>query len=169
MKKLFMMMALLALPFAMQAQTKFHDVEANEAKGAVKSITTMAKGEHKVINFTKDGKMQQEGMSEVKYDAKGYIQSFKLENKGMIIPVTYKWANGRVTKVTMTVMGQETLTTTTYNEKGEVVSMTTSMGGQNMTVTCSDYKYDARGNWISRKINLMGQEVETTRTIEYYE
>ena len=29
MKKIMMMIAMLALPFAMQAQTKFHDVEAN--------------------------------------------------------------------------------------------------------------------------------------------
>ena len=31
-----MMLAMLALPFAAQAQTKFHDVEANEATGPVK-------------------------------------------------------------------------------------------------------------------------------------
>ena len=153
MKKLFLMMALLALPFAMQAQTKFHDVEANDAKGAVKSIATVTMGETKVMKFTKDGKIQQEGISDVKYDAKGYMQSAKLENKGMIIPVTYKWANGRVMKMTMTVMGQETLTTNTYNEKGEVVSTTMNLGGQEMTMKCSDYKYDARGNWISRKVN----------------
>ena len=40
MKKLMMMVAMLAVSFAMQAQTKFHDVELNEAKGAVKSIKT---------------------------------------------------------------------------------------------------------------------------------
>ena len=44
MKKVFMMMALLALPFAMQAQTKFHDVEANDATGAVKSIKSQMMG-----------------------------------------------------------------------------------------------------------------------------
>ena len=33
-----MMVAMLAVSFAMQAQTKFHDVELNEAKGAVKCI-----------------------------------------------------------------------------------------------------------------------------------
>ena len=52
MKKVFMLMALLALPFAMQAQTKFHDVEANDAKGAVKSIKTQMMGRDIVINFT---------------------------------------------------------------------------------------------------------------------
>ena len=59
MKKVMMMLAMLALPFALQAQTKFHDVEANEATGPVKSITQsgmMGRGEQ-VINFTKEGKM----------------------------------------------------------------------------------------------------------------
>ena len=40
MKKLMMMVAMLAVSFAMQAQTKFHDVEANEATGPVKCIST---------------------------------------------------------------------------------------------------------------------------------
>ena len=35
MKKVMMMLALMAIPFAMQAQTKFHDVEVNEATGPV--------------------------------------------------------------------------------------------------------------------------------------
>ena len=47
-----MMMALLALPFAMQAQTKFHDVEANDATGAVKSIKSQMMGRDIVITFT---------------------------------------------------------------------------------------------------------------------
>ena len=34
-----MMIAALAMTVAMQAQTKFHDVEANEAKGPVKTMT----------------------------------------------------------------------------------------------------------------------------------
>ena len=33
----------------------------------------------------------------------------------------------------------------------------------------TDYKYDAKSNWISRKTNMMGQEMKLTRTIEYYE
>ena len=45
-----MMLALLAIPFAMQAQ-KFHDVEANDAKGAVKSITTSMMGQE--MTFTR--------------------------------------------------------------------------------------------------------------------
>ena len=57
MKKAFMMLALLAVPFAMQAQTKFHDVEANDAKGPVKSITSSRMGQAQVTNFTVEGKM----------------------------------------------------------------------------------------------------------------
>lgn len=62
MKKVMMMLALMAIPFAMQAQTKFHDVEVNEATGPVKSIKQagmMGRGEQ-VINFSQDGKMQAE-------------------------------------------------------------------------------------------------------------
>ena len=55
MKKLFMMIALMAIPFAMQAQTKFHDVEANEATGPVKCIKSSVMGHERVTNFTKDG------------------------------------------------------------------------------------------------------------------
>jgi hypothetical protein len=43
------------------------------------------------------------------------------------------------------------------------------MGGQEMETPYTDYKYDAKGNWISRKSSMMGQEMEQTRTIEYYE
>ena len=39
MKKVMMMIALLAIPFAMQAQTKFHDLEVNDAKGPVAKVT----------------------------------------------------------------------------------------------------------------------------------
>ena len=52
MKKVLMMLALMAFPFAIQAQTKFHDIELNEATGPVKSITQsgmMGRGEQ-VIN-----------------------------------------------------------------------------------------------------------------------
>jgi hypothetical protein len=38
-----------------------------------------------------------------------------------------------------------------------------------MEMPFTDYKYDSHGNWISRKMSMMGQEMEQTRTIEYYE
>ena len=51
MKKVMMMIALLAIPFAMQAQTKFHDLEVNDAKGPVKSITTTMMGMSRTIGW----------------------------------------------------------------------------------------------------------------------
>ena len=161
-------MALLALPFAMQAQTKFHDVEANEATGPVKSIKQAMMGRDIVITFTEDGKMQREGMSDAKYDADGYIQSAKMSFQGQEITVTYKWENGRVKSQTMNIMGQEMTSTRTYNEKGAPASESMNFGGQEMVNPYTDYQYDDHGNWISRKGSMMGQEMVQTRTIEYY-
>lgn len=76
-----MLMAMMAIPFAMQAQTKFHDVELNEATGPVKSITQagmMGRGEQ-VVNFNQEGKMQAEGLSGQVYDADGYLQKVERE------------------------------------------------------------------------------------------
>ena len=89
-----MTLALLALPFAMQAQTKFHDVEANDAKGAVKSITTSMMGQSQTITFTQDGK--QENLKNATYDENGYLQSAEVEAQGMSLKATYKWENGRI-------------------------------------------------------------------------
>ena len=169
MKKLMMMVAMLAVSFAMQAQTKFHDVELNEAKGAVKSIKTNRMGQDIVINFTQDGKMSQEGMSDAKYDADGYLQSAKMSMMGNEIEVTYKWENGKVKSQSMD-FGQGSMTQVfKYNEKGAPASMSMDMMGQQMETPYTDYKYDDRGNWISRKTEMMGREMVQTRTIEYYE
>ena len=168
MKKVFMMMALLALPFAMQAQTKFHDVEANDATGAVKSIKSQMMGRDIVITFTEDGKMQREGMSDAKYDADGYLQSAKMSFQGQDITITYKWENGRIKSQTMNMMGQDVTTTRTYNEKGAPASESMNFGGNEMTNPYTDYQYDDHGNWISRKGSMMGREMTQTRTIEYY-
>jgi hypothetical protein len=43
------------------------------------------------------------------------------------------------------------------------------MGGQVMDMPYKDIKCDDHGNWISRKSSMMGQEMEQTRKIEYYE
>ncbi len=168
MKKVFVMMAMLAVSFAMQAQTKFHDVEANDATGAVKSITSQMMGRDIVVTFTEDGKMQREGMSDAKYDADGYLQSAKMSFQGQEMTITYKWENGRVKSQSMNMMGQDFTTTRTYNEKGAPASETINMGDNEMNSPYSDYKYDDHGNWISRKTSMMGQEMEQTRTIEYY-
>jgi hypothetical protein len=76
MKKVFMMIAMVAVAFTAQAQTKFHDVEVNEAQGAVKKITTNVMGQAQVVSFDQNGK-QTEGLNDAKYDANGYLQSAK--------------------------------------------------------------------------------------------
>ena len=169
MKKLFMMIAMLALPFAMQAQTTFHDVEANDATGKVKKIESSQMGRQQVITFSPEGKMQQEGLSDAKYDANGYLQSAKMNARGMDIVVTYKWENGKIKSQSMDMGGQGFSMTFAYNDKGAVVSQTMDMGGQEMKMEYTDIKYDAKGNWISRKTSMMGQEMVENRTIEYFE
>ena len=61
MKKLMMTIALLVIAFASQAQTKFHDVEVNEATGPVKKMIVNVMGREQTYNFTKEGKMQIDG------------------------------------------------------------------------------------------------------------
>ena len=170
MKKVVMMMALLAIPFAMMAQTKFHDVEANEATGPVKKIVSNTMGREQVTNFTKEGKMEREGLTNAVYDAEGFLQSATMTMmQGQAVDVKYKWENGRIVSQSMNMMGRDMVTKRTYNDKGAVVSQTMDMGGQEMKMEYTDIKYDAKGNWISRKTSMMGQEMEQTRTIEYYE
>ena len=169
MKKLMMMVAMLAVSFAMQAQTKFHDVELNEAKGAVKSIKSNRMGQDIVINFTQDGKMSQQGMKDAKYDADGYLQSAKMEMMGNEIEISYKWENGRVVSQKMNVMGNDMEVKRTYNDDGTPKADIMDMGGNQMESPYSNYKFDEKGNWISRTGEMMGQTMEQTRTIEYYE
>ena len=169
------MMAMLAMSFAAQAQTKFHDVELNEATGPVKSITQagmMGRGEQ-VINFTKDGKMEAKGLSGLVYDENGYLQKAEREIEtpqgNMKIATTYKWENGKVVSQSMD-FGQGAMTQVyKYNEKGVPASMSMNMMGQDMESPYTDYKFDDHGNWISRKTSMMGREMEQTRKIEYYE
>lgn len=169
MKKLMMMVAMLAVTLAMQAQAKFHDVELNEAKGAVKCIKSNQMGQDIVINFTPEGKMSQQGMSDAKYDADGYLQSAKMEMMGNQIDISYVWENGRV-------IGQKMVTgmgaieaKRTFNDDGTTKANIMDMGGNQMEMPFTNYKFDEKGNWISRTTEMMGQTVEQTRTIEYYE
>jgi len=168
MKRALMMAVLLTMPFALQAQTKFHDVEANEATGSVKSISMDMMGRPMVVTFTQDGKMQREGMSDMVYDDNGYLQSAKIEMRGQQMTIGYKWENGRVKSQTMGMMGNEFTVNLTYNEKGAIASQSMNMGGQEVSIPYTDYQYDDHGNWISRKTEMMGQTVEQKRTIEYY-
>ena len=170
-----MMIALMAIPFAMQAQSKFHDIELNEATGPVKSITQsgmMGRGEQ-VITFTKEGKMQSEGLSGLVYDENGYLQKSERQMEGpqgsMKVTTNYKWENGKVKSQSID-FGQGAMTQVyTFNEKGVPASMSMDMMGNNIETPYTDYKYDDHGNWISRKVSMMGREMEQTRKIEYYE
>jgi len=169
MKKLMMMVAMMAVTLAMQAQTKFHDVELNEAKGAVKCIKSNQMGQDIVINFTPEGKMSQQGMSDAKYNADGYLQSAKMEMMGNQIDISYVWENGRV-------IGQKMVTgmgaieaKRTFNDDGTTKANIMDMGGNQMEMPFTNYKFDEKGNWISRTTEMMGQTMEQTRTIEYYE
>ena len=162
-------MSLLVLSLGMQAQTKFHDVEANDATGPVKCIKSSMMGRDFTINFSKDGKMSREGMSDAQYDENGYLTSMKMSMMGNEVTVKLTWENGKIKTQSMNMMGNDVTTTRTYNEKGAPASEKINMGGQEMENPYTDYKYDDHGNWISRKTTMMGQEMEQTRTIEYYE
>lgn len=170
MKKVFMMMALLAIPFAMMGQTKFHDVEFNEANGPVKKIVSSVMGHEQVTTISKEGKMEREGLTNAVYDANGFLQSATMTMmQGQAVDVKYKWENGRVVSQSMNMMGRDMTTKRTYNDKGAVAAESMDMGGQEMNIPYTDYKYDDHGNWISRKTSMMGNEMEMTRKIEYYE
>ena len=108
-------------------------------------------------------------MTDAVYDAEGFLQSAKMSFQGQSFTISYKWENGRVVSQSMEVMGNQVTTKRTYNEQGAPASESMNMGGQEMSTPYTDYKYDDHGNWISRKASMMGQEMEQTRTIEYYE
>ena len=169
MKKLTMIIAALTMTVAMQAQTVFHDVEANHAKGAVKSISTSVMGMPRTTNFTQDGKMQSEGMSDAKYDENGYIQSAKMSVQGQEAEVKFTWENGKMVKQTVSAMGQDIATSFVYDENGLVKTVKMNMMGQDVEIPVTDYKFDDKGNWTSRKMSMMGQEMEEARTITYFE
>lgn len=169
MRKLTMMIAMLAMTMVMQAQTKFHDVEVNDAKGNVKSISMNVMGMQQTTDFTQDGKMQQEGLSDAVYDENGYLQSATMTMMGQTATVKFAWENGKLKTQTISAGGQEIVQTLVYGEDGQLKAQKMSVMGQEVEVPFSDYKLDDKGNWISRKTNMMGQEMEVSRTITYYE
>lgn len=159
---------MLAVSFAVQAQTKFHDVEANGATGPVKSISRIVNGEQVIFHFTKEGKQVDEMISDAVYDDNGYLKSLKRSVMGQKFTEVYTWENGKVISQTIDAMGQKMVFKRTYNEKGAPEAEIMNMGGREMKTPYTDYKYDDYGNWISRKSSRMGQETEETRKIEYY-
>jgi len=168
MKKIMLMFAMLVTSLAMQAQTKFHDAEAQEAYGNVKSITVSVMGQTQKSTFDENGKLISGPLSDIVYDDNGYAKSAKMEMMGQKVGVEYKWENGKVVGTTVEAMGQKISSTRTFNDKGVTEKESINMGGQTLETPYTDYKYDDKGNWISRKSSMMGQTMEQTRTIEYF-
>ena len=153
-------------------QMRYHDAELNDAKGKVKSISTNAVvlGESKLITieFTVDGK--QKGVTDAEYDSNGYRIKSTDKMNDITTTSNYVWENGRIVKLITSANGMSLTSEYTYNAKGEVVEASMYMGSakNTMKIQFSDYKYDATGNWISRKMVFMGEQRTETRTIVYY-
>ena len=161
----------------------YHDIEANDATGPVKSITTLPENwkggiaASSVTLFSLDGKMHDEENIDTKYDANGYLQSFKRTvEQGQAI-ISYKWENGKL--VSWTYSDENQLTdlkcTYTYNESGTLASQSIIyvFGDQKKEEITSftHYKYDERGNWISRWVSprIKNDGYLEYRIIDYYE
>lgn len=107
-------------------------------------------------------------LTEAVYDENGYIKSAKMDMRGQSTEVKFTWENGRLKTQTMSMMGNEIVQTYNYDEEGHVKSTSVNFGGQAMEQPFTEYKFDEKGNWISRKTSMMGQEMKFERTIEYY-
>jgi hypothetical protein len=184
MKKYFVMLSLMAMVFAAQAQTKFHDVECNDAKGPVKSITVKQKnimGEVRVVmKFTQEGKLSDsEGtvISDAMYDNNGYLLSCVTATNGDKVNVSYEWEEGKVKTQTSSIGNIVMKVINNYDENGLISSASTEMAGNKSEMKMSDYKFDDHGNWISRKatqtVKILGQENTFIsifeRSLEYYQ
>ena len=153
-------------------QMRYHDVEYHEAKGKVKSITTndivFGQPKTRTIEFTVDGK--QIGVTDAEYDNNGYLIKSTDKINDITATSNYVWENGRIVKFITSANGMSLTREYTYNAKGEVVEASMYMGSakNTMKIQYSDYKYDSRGNWISRKERFMNEQMTETRTIVYY-
>lgn len=158
----------LCITMGVSAQMRYHDVELNDAKGKVKSISTNAVvlGESMLITieFTVDGK--QKGVTDAEYDSNGYLIKSTNKNNEITVTTKYTWENGRLIETfTATSINDITMSIKLkYNNKGELIECAMDTFKNQY----SDYKYDDRGNWISRKRSFLGQQETETRTIVYY-
>jgi flagellar hook assembly protein FlgD len=125
-------------------------------------------GQEMKTTFSEDGKMTSGNLTEAVYDENGYIKSAKMDMRGQSTEVKFTWENGRLKTQTMSMMGDEIVQTYNYDEEGHVKSTSVNFGGQAMEQPFTEYKFDEKGNWISRKTSMMGQEMKFERTIEYY-
>ena len=146
-------------------------MEFHNAKGKVKSIKTnfelFGQPQSSMVEFTIDGK--EKGATDVEYDNNGYRLSSKdiSQTDGSTFTVKYTWKNDRVIKEFYSYKNISKTLNTTYNAKGELIEVSDS-GDDIFKIQYSDYKYDARGNWISRKSSILNMSETETRTIVYY-
>ena len=87
---------------------------------------------------------------------------------GQSIEVKCLWEHGRLMGQVINAMGNEMKILNVYDENGVITGTKMDMGGQEIETPYTDMKFDDHGNWISRKVSMMGQEMEQTRTILYY-
>ena len=171
--KTILLLLALCVTMGVSAQMRYHDVEYRQAKGKVKSITYSPESdetEPRICAFTIDGK--EKDQAGVEYDSNGYRVSEKYtpDEDGSITTAKIMWKDGRVFKAIASGKDVSLTFNYKYNAKGELIEMSTDMGAASglFKYQYSDYKYDASGNWISRKRVFMGQQDTETRTIVYY-
>lgn len=168
---LVMMLVMQAIPFTLKAQAVFHDVEANEALGQVKSIKTSWQGNNNFITFSQEGRMSSDELDDADYDADGYIKTAVLKVGGVTVVQTYEWEHGMIKAVTSAMPSLGNMTTTTtreYDNRKVVVAESTEASGIVVRMEYSGYLFDSRGNWIRRKVTTNGETFVMTRDIAYY-
>ena len=165
-----MTFALLAVAGSGMAQKKYHDLEVNEVKGPVKSVTIKNWGKPIVTYISPEGKMECEKMSDAVYDENGYLQSIvtQIGGKRTITNTTFIWENGRVKTQIATRKNKKVITNNVYDERGILVRQIIETDGVETIHDYYDIQLDDHGNWISRTTKVMGLEVRYPRTIEYY-
>ena len=171
MNRILTTLALLAVVLCTQAQMKYHDMEVNEVKGPVKSITMKDWGRPVVTYISPEGKMSCEKLLDAVYDENGYLQSIvsQLGGKKSITNVSFIWENGRVKTQIAVRKNKKTITTNPYDERGILVHQDIESDGHVTEFDFYDIILDDHGNWIRRSTKVAGIEIMYPRTIEYYE
>lgn len=171
MNRILLTVALLAAMGSAWAQTRFHDLEVNEVKGPVKSVTMKNWGKPIVTHISPEGKMECEKLSDAVYDENGYLQSIvsQIGGKKSITHTTFIWENGRVKTQIATRKNKRVVTTNEYDDRGILVRQIIDTDGHQVVYDFYDIELDDHGNWTLRKTKVAGLEVRYPRTIEYYE
>lgn len=163
--------ALLVICLSSQAQMKYHDLEVNEVKGPVKSVTMKNWGKPIVTYISPEGKMSCEKLSDAVYDENGYLQSIvsQIGGKKSITHTKFIWEDGKVKTQIATRKNKTVITTNTYDDRGILVHQTIETDGHLVEYDFYNIQLDDHGNWIARFTKVAGIEIKYPRTIEYYE